>query len=184
MKKILKTRRLVLRPIRLSDAAKIFNSYAQDPKVTRYVTWPCHRSINETRNFIKACITVWRVGTGFPWAITLTKDKKLIGMIDLRFSDTRPFSYKRHMMDVGYVVMRPEWNKGYVTEALKEVLAFAFSIPGVYRVWAICDVKNRASARVMEKAGMTREGRLSKYTFHPNIDDRPCDVYLYAKTQK
>ena len=183
IQKIIKTRRLILRPTRLSDAKKIFNSYAQDLEVTRHVSWTPHQSVRETRNFMKACIKEWKTGTGFPWVITRAKDKKLIGMIGLRFSDVKLFSHKRHMMDVGYVVMRSEWNKGYVTEALKAVVSYAFSIPSVHRVWAICDVGNPASARLMEKVGMVREGRLRRYTFHPNISPEPCDVYLYAKVR-
>lgn len=183
MKNILKTRRLVLRPTRLSDAEKIFKRYAQDGEVTRYVTWKPHQSVQETRNFLKACIKEWKSGSRFPWIITRKSDNELIGMIGLRFSDVKLFSHKKHMMDVGYVIMRPEWNKGYVTEALQAVMDFAFSIPTVCRVWAFCDVKNSASARVMEKAGLVREGRMRKYTFHPNFDDKPCDVYLYAKVR-
>ena len=53
----------------------------------------------------------------------------------------------------------------------------------VTRVSGVCDVENLASARVLEKAGMLREGRLRRHTVHPNVSDHPRDVYLYARTR-
>jgi len=61
-------------------------------------------------------------------------------------------------------------------------LEFALAQPGVYRVWAYCDVENRASARVMEKVGMEREGLLRRYARFA-VSDEPRDVYMYAKTR-
>jgi len=84
--------------------------------------------------------------------------------------------------DVGYVLARQEWGRGFGTEALRGVLDFAFSQPAVQRVWAVCDVDNVASARVMEKAGMTREALVPAFIMHPNVSDQPRDVYRYART--
>jgi hypothetical protein len=51
---------------------------------------------------------------------------------------------------------------------------------GIFRVWALCDVDNLASARVMEKVGMQREGILRRWILHPNLSDEPRDVYCYS----
>ena len=67
-----------------------------------------------------------------------------------------------------------------MTEAVRGVIAWALAQPEIYRVAAVCDVENIASARVMEKAGMVREGLLQKYMIHPNISDVPRDCYMYA----
>ena len=82
------------------------------------------------------------------------------------------------MVSLGYVLKRSEWGKGYMTEAVRSVIEDSFKHPEIYRVWAVCDVENPASARVMEKVGMVREGRLARYIVHPNISDEPRDVFL------
>ena len=83
-------------------------------------------------------------------------------------------------LEIGYGMARAHWDKGYMTEALCAVIDWAFTQPDVYRVQALCDFDNIGSARVMEKAGMTREGLLRRYVLHPNISDEPRDAYLYA----
>jgi RimJ/RimL family protein N-acetyltransferase len=50
----------------------------------------------------------------------------------------------------------------------------------IFRIWAVCDVDNAASARVMEKAGMQREGVLRRWSVHPNISAEPRDSFCYA----
>ena len=67
-----------------------------------------------------------------------------------------------------------------MTEAMKAVMDWALRRGDVYRVWAVCDIDNLASARVMEKAGMQREGVLKRWSVHPNISAEPRDSYCYA----
>jgi RimJ/RimL family protein N-acetyltransferase len=63
------------------------------------------------------------------------------------------------------------------------VVDFAFSLPGMWRVWGVCDVENAGSARVMEKAGLSFEGVLRRHTIHPNVGTEPRDMRCYAKTR-
>jgi ribosomal-protein-alanine N-acetyltransferase len=67
-----------------------------------------------------------------------------------------------------------------MTEVLRAVIEWIFSQPGIYRVQAICDMENIASARVMEKTGMVREGLLRRYVLHPNLSAKPRDCFMYA----
>lgn len=55
------------------------------------------------------------------------------------------------------------------------------AVPSVSRVWAVCDVENRASARVLEKIGMRFEGILARWSIHPNLSDEPRDCRGYAR---
>ena len=71
-----------------------------------------------------------------------------------------------------------------MAEAITAVAGWAFSDPSVFRVWAVCDVENRASARVLEKAGFLREGVLKKWSLHPNISAIPRDCYSYSQTRQ
>lgn len=172
---IIETERLVLRPPRMEDAEAIFNSYASDEEVTRYLVWRPHTSIAETEEFLGRVVAFPEDGSRLTWALTLRGDDTLRGMIELR-----PHGHKA---DVGYVLARPFWGRGYTTEALRAVLDYAFSNPAMYRVWAVCDAENVASARVMEKAGMSFEGIFRRYQIRPQISPAPRDARCYSRVR-
>jgi [ribosomal protein S5]-alanine N-acetyltransferase len=65
-------------------------------------------------------------------------------------------------------------------EALVEVALWAMRQQGIWRIGAYCDVENRASAHVMEKAGLQREGILRRWIIHPNVSAEPRDCFSYA----
>ena len=171
----LETQRLLLRKPRAQDADVIFRVYARDPEVTRYLTWRTHTSIETTRDFIAQCAEWWRGGKAFPYVITRKGDGELQGMIEFRVNG--------HCMDFGYVLARPYWGNGLMPEAASALIALALGLPSIYRVQAICDVENRASARVLEKAGLLQEGLLRRNIVHPNISAEPRDTLLYAITR-
>ena len=169
---ILETERLRLRKPVLKDAEEICRQYAQDAEVTKYVSWRSHRTINETREFLRACLSAWEEGKSFHWAIVRKEDNQLVGMISARVDS--------HKWELGYVLARACWGMGHMTEVVKRLVAWAFQQPEIYRVWAVCDVDNLASARVMEKAGMTREGILRRWSVHPNVSPAPRDSFCYS----
>ena len=168
---ILRTDRLVLRPYREEDAEVIFELYATDTEVTRYLTWCPHQNLEETREFVRACIAAWPAGRDRTWAITL-EDDTLVGSIALRING--------HKADFGYVIGRPYWGRGYAGEALRAVVDHGLGRSGVFRVWGTCDVDNRASLRVMEKVGLQREGLLRAWVRHPGQGELPRDSWCYA----
>ena len=159
----------------MDDAEAIFSGYARDAEVTRFLSWTPHKSLADTRAYLRECIECWREQSRFLWAITRLSDGAVIGMIDLRPAG--------HMAETGYVLTRGEWGKGYMTEALGAVVEMALGLNRIYRVSAVCDVDNIASARVMEKAGMLREGLLKRFLLHPGMGPEPRDALSYAKTR-
>jgi [ribosomal protein S5]-alanine N-acetyltransferase len=171
----IETVRLRLRLPVLEDAPAIFDQYAQDPEVTRYLAWHPHRYLDETREFLRRCRTVWKDGSAFPWIILRKEDGRLMGMIEIRMSG--------HAVNLGYVLGRPYWGKGYAPEAVEVMIDWALGQREIYRVWAVCDVENQASARVLEKSGMVREGILRRWMVLSNRSDEPRDCYCYAKTK-
>jgi RimJ/RimL family protein N-acetyltransferase len=171
----IETERLVLRKPRLDDAHAIFEGWAQDEKVTRYLTWRPHERIEQTQEFVQSCIKAWEGKTRFPFMITLKESGEVIGMIDPRIEGPK--------VGIGYGAARAYWGKGYVPEATRAVIDWAFQQPFIYRVYATTDVENLASRRVLEKVGMQCEGILRKYIIHPNISDVPRDSYIYAITK-
>jgi RimJ/RimL family protein N-acetyltransferase len=88
-----------------------------------------------------------------------------------------------HGVELGYVLGRANWNHGYMTEAVQTVTAWLPGQPEIYRVWAVCDVDNSGSARVLEKAGFQREGILRRWTMHPNAGAQPRDCLCYARVK-
>ncbi len=168
----METERLVLRRPSLADAHSIFTTYAQDAEVTRYLTWPPHQSIRQTELFVARCALAWEEGGRFPWTILLKGEDSVVGMIEIRMGG--------HKAEVGYVLARSFWGKGIMTEALARVLEWTGSQPQIYRVWAVCDVENIASAHVLQKAGMKHEGILHRWIVHPNVSAEPRDCHCYA----
>jgi [ribosomal protein S5]-alanine N-acetyltransferase len=169
------TSRLILRLPQVEDAQAIYDGYAQDPEVVKYLTWRPHPDIETTRAFLLRCLQCWENSTAFPWVIVAKGNRSLVGMIELRIEPYRA--------DLGYGLARPFWGQGFATESVKAVLGWALDQPAIFRVWAVCDIENTASARVLEKAGMVREGILRRYILHPNISSEPRDAYCYAKVK-
>ena len=169
------TDRLLLRVPVSEDAQRIFDSYAQDPEVARYLTWRPSKVLADAKHHIHDRILAWRRGNICTWSIVETERNLLIGMIEIRI--------KGEVADVGYVIARAEWGKGYATEALRAVIEDGLAQPEITRVAAVCDVENLASARVMEKVSMVKEGILVRHMVHPNISDEPRDVYSYSNTR-
>lgn len=171
----LTTSRLQLRPPTAQDAEAIFRTYAQDTEVTRYLIWRPHPDIATTRAFLERCAEGWAQGTELTWVIAGRDDEQLRGMISLRPRDFQA--------SVGYVIARPWWGQGLMPEVARAVVEAALAEPAIYRVWAVCDEENLASARVMEKIGMQREGLMRRGVLHPNVSAEPRDCWLYARVR-
>jgi [ribosomal protein S5]-alanine N-acetyltransferase len=170
----LHTDRLILRRPAPGDAPAVYD-YGRDPHVTRYLIFPTHRSIADAEEFLATCPARWESGDEHCWLITLRGEGSIIGSIACR--------PRGHALDFGYALARAYWRQGYATEAAGAVVAWAGSNPDIYRVWAVCDVENTASARVLEKLGLTREGVLRRWLRHPNISPEPRDCYVYARVR-
>jgi ribosomal-protein-alanine N-acetyltransferase len=111
-------------------------------------------------------------GWRYAWAITETGSDRLIGMLEIRIASPRG--------ELGYVLAKRFWGRGYMAEALRPVVEWALRQKPIHRVEAFCDAENHGSARVLEKVGMMREGTLRKYFVHPNVSDVPRDCFLYS----
>ena len=172
---IFRTDRLALRPITMADAGPIFDSYAQDPDVTRFVIWQPHRSRSETEAYIGHCVTT-PPDAARTYTLLGREDHVVRGALDLRRAGP-------HRLEFGYVLARAWWGQGLMTEALTAIVDWALAQPSIFRISAVCDVENFGSARVMEKAGLTREGLLRRWLVHPNISGEPRDCFIYARVR-
>ena len=171
----LHTARLILRPIVLEDVRAIFDAYGRDPEVSRYTVWKSHRKVEDAEAYVRQCIAE-SPEVSRTYALCLRDGDALQGAVALRRT-------KRHQIEFGYVLARQWWGRGLMTEALTAVVEWALAQPDIFRVSGCCDIDNVASARVMEKAGLLREGLLRRWLVHPNMSDQPRDCVLYARVR-
>jgi ribosomal-protein-alanine N-acetyltransferase len=171
----LETPRLFLRRPQPEDAPLLFAAYAQDPGVTRYLTWRPHTEISQARGFIDGVVARWLANTEFCWFLFARDSREMIGCISARKED-RGFN-------LGFVLAQSQWGQGLMPEAITAVVQWAFTESWVWRIWAACDTENHASARALEKSGFTREALLTRYLVAPNISPEPRDCYSYARNR-
>jgi len=169
----LESPRLVYRRPAAADAAEIFGRYAADARVTRYVGFRAHASLDDTNAFIAWSDAEWDRWPAGPYLIRARAGNRLLGGTGLSFeTPTRAMT--------GYVLASDSWGQGYATEALRTMVALAANV-GVRRLYAICHTAHGSSWRVLEKGGFSREGVLRRYMEFPNLDDAgPSDVFCYS----
>jgi [ribosomal protein S5]-alanine N-acetyltransferase len=162
--------RIVLRGPLIGDAEALFSELTSDPEVTRYLSWPTHRNVEETRRVITG---LFNVGIDHTWLITLRDSGELVGQIG--YLDTEP-----HAVQVGYALGRQFWGRGLAGEALRLLLDHLRANPAVFRVAAYVHPDNLRSARVLERAGFTLEGQLARAIMFPSLSAEPQDALLYG----
>lgn len=166
------TPRLRLRvPVR-ADVDAMF-AYASDPEVTRFMDWPTHTRVETVAEFLAGALERWADGSEWSWVVTVPPADRAVGTISCR--------RRGHAIDFGYILARELWGRGLMTEAASAVVAWAGQLDGVHRVWATCDAENVGSARVLEKAGLAREGVLRCYAIKPNLGPLPRDAFIYSR---
>lgn len=165
------TKRLLLRPVRMSDAQQIYE-YSQDPQVALHVLWDAHRSIHQTRAYIRFLLKQYRSGLPGSFVIELSEEKRVIGTIG--FMWIQP---ENRSAEIGYSLSRAYWNNGLMSEALCAVVDYGFQKLHLNRMEAQHESDNPASGRVMLHAGMRYEGRLRQRLYNKG---RYVDVDLYA----
>jgi len=141
--------------------------------VTRLMDWKTHSDLSMSQEFIQATEAEWNRGSQHQWAITRQDTGQVIGAVAC--------GELSHRVSIGYVLARPEWNMGFATEAADALVQLVELVPGVARIWATCDTENLASAKVLEKCGLIKEGILRNWSFRPNLEGAVRDSYVYAK---
>ena len=143
--KELESERLLLRHIRRDDAQRIFDCWASDPEVTRYLTWQPHASVAVTEAIVARWLADYDKPDTYRYGIELRETGELIGMIDV-------VGYHHGNPVIGYCSGRAYWGNGYMTEALKALCAALFEAGySMIRIEAVRE--NIGSNRVIQKAG-------------------------------
>ena len=168
---VLETEDLILRKPQKKDAKDIY-LYASDEQVARYVLWEPHRSLAETRLFVRDLRSRVRAGYPSSWVGVLRDTGRVIGTIGFVW-----YSTDNHSAELGYSFSREYWNRGYATQALKIVIDTVFRYLPVKRLEAQHDLRNPASGRVMQKCGFRQEGILRNRILNKG---EYVDTALYA----
>lgn len=141
----LDTERLHLRYITAADTQRIFDCWASDPEVTKFLTWNAHSSVDVTEKYVRFILGEYKKADTYRWGIVIRETDELIGMIDV-------VGYHHGAPVVGYCSGRAYWGNGYMTEALRAVTAALFEDGYDTVVIEAADL-NIGSNRVIEKAG-------------------------------
>lgn len=169
---ILQTRRLILRPFELADAAEV-QRLAGDYAIadtTANIPHPYPDGVAE--QWIQYYQNRFVEGKEVVFAIVLRAGTLLAGSIGLHRLDA-PDEHG----EIGYWIGVPFWGQGYCTEAAAAVIAYGFTRLQLQRIYACHFARNPASGRVMEKNGMAREGCLRR---HLKRRDRFEDLVYYG----
>ncbi|MFE0188735.1 GNAT family N-acetyltransferase [Streptomyces sp. NPDC059008] len=169
----IRTARLDLRPVTADDFAAI-HTYQRRPEVCRYLYWgPLDEAGSRESVANKTARTTLRdSGDILQLAVVVRDTDTLVG--DVTFVWT---SREHRQGGIGYVLNPDHFGRGYATEAGRALLKLGFEELGLHRVQAELDGRNTASARVLERLGMRREGHLRENEF---LDGVWTDEVVYA----
>jgi ribosomal-protein-alanine N-acetyltransferase len=167
----LETEQLILRDVRVEDAAAIY-AYSSQPVFYQSLGRKIPASLDDTQRRIETSLTgvPWRMPRN--WVVELKAESRIIG--DCGFNVYRPDNRRA---EVNYAIDPAYWNRGLATEAVLCVLEYGFNRLNLNRIQAICHTANASSARVIQKAGLTFEGLLRDYIW---FEQGPMDMNMHS----
>ena len=169
---------LILRRFSMEDAHSMYDNWASDSEVTKYLSWSAHKDIFTTKKVLDSWLPKYEDTQYYQWAIDLKSIGEPIGSIALVQIDN-----DIEMCEIGYCIGRAFWNKGVMTEALKAVIAFCFNEIVFNRIMARHHLGNPASGRVMQKCGLKYEGLLRQVMKNNKGELVDCKYYSILKEE-
>ncbi|WP_293893244.1 GNAT family N-acetyltransferase [Flavobacterium sp.] len=150
----IETERLLLRRLNNDDAAEVL-SLRSNPDIMKYIPRPLAKTIEDALAHIAMIEDKIVDNTGINWGITIKGESKIIGIIG-----HYKISPENHRAEIGYM-SAPEFNgKGYMSEAIKAVVAYGFEQMNLHSIEAIIDPENIASERVLQKNCFVKEAHI------------------------
>lgn len=175
--KRIETERLILRPFRLDDAESMYENWAKDPEVTKFLTWQSYSSVETANKILSIWTKEYEKKDFYQWAIELKELGQPIGSISVVEQKE-----KEQLAQIGYCIGKAWWGQGITAEALKAVMDFLFDEVGMNRVEAMHDARNPNSGKVMVKCGMTYEGKRRQAVWsNAGIGDECCYAMLRSE---
>ena len=170
--KTLETERLILRRFTVEDAQPMFDNWASDPEVTKYLMWPTHQSVDVSKSVLESWVPLYSDEKYYQWAIALKDTGEPIGSIAVVNQNEQA-----EVAHIGYCIGRKWWHQGIMSEALKAVMEFLFDTVEYNRLESRHDPRNPNSGKVMQKCGMKYEGTMRSSDWN---NQGICDACYYA----
>lgn len=168
----IETQRLILRRASTEDAQAMFDHWASDPDVTKYLTWPVHASPDVSQQVLQSWVDGYQQDNFYQWLIVPKDVGQPVGSI----SGMNPNDLLS-CVEMGYCIGQPWWHQGITSEALQGVIRYLFDTCDFHRITAKHDTNNPHSGAVMKKCGMTYEGTSRQSDYN---NQGICDTVHYA----
>ena len=150
----IETDRLLLRQFKEEDVSAAFHNWTSDDKVTEYLRWPTHKSIEITKSIMKEWVNLYKNKDFYQWAIIFKEyGDEPIGTISVVNKNE-----KLNIMHIGYCIGSKWWNRGITSEAFSGIIPYLFEKVKVNRIESQHDPNNPNSGKVMMKCGLKYEG--------------------------
>jgi [ribosomal protein S5]-alanine N-acetyltransferase len=165
--------RLKLRLLEAEDALPMYELLQAAEISHNVLNIPHPYPLEKAQSFIASAQEANLEGRQYSWAMLTQEAEIFVGVITLAITWGHWRGY------LGYWVGKAYWSQGYMSEAVARALQFGFQDLELNRIHAECFVENIGSARVMEKAGMQRDGTLREYVFQ-EASGRFRDLHHYS----
>ena len=163
--------KITLRKMQEKDANDLFQYYNNE-NVYQYLDWNGPKSVEDAERIIK----IWNKGFEEGWILRFAIAEKatniIIGTIFLN-------NFEGRRAEIGYELSESYWNKGIMSEAIKEILHLSFNQLAITRVQAFVCEENIASKHLLEKFNFHKEGYLRQYECH-TASGKCKDMYIYS----
>lgn len=170
IKKSLSSEKLMLREFTKSDWVNV-HQYASKDIVCQYQPWGPNTE-KDSKDFVHQIIKDSTQKPRKRFGLAVIYKEMMIGAVELNIRD-----FINKVGEIAYIVNPDYWGKGVATEAATMLIDFGFKELKLHRIYATCDPRNVASSRVLEKLGMTMEGKLRENIF---IKDGWRDSLIYS----
>lgn len=154
----IETHRLIIRPWSLEDAPAALRNWAADPLVQIPLAEPVYADREAVETLIEKYMLSFETEGKYRWAIQLKETGECVGLI--AFFSLDPVNEHG---EIEYGIGREYWGRGLITEACKAVIQYGFETMGLHRIQISYKEYNKASLRIIEKCGFTREGIYREY---------------------
>ena len=156
---ILETERITIRPLKISDAEAIYNNWATDPDVLKYVRWNAHKSINTTIEWLKHEESGIEDDLSYQWGLVNKENGEIFGSGSLSYNE------EQKMFEIGYAIMKKCWNQGLTTEAVRAIINYAVKELKQTKLFARHAKENQVSGKVLERIGFLyqKDGKYSSF---------------------
>ena len=156
---VLESDRLVLRRMEPRDAPGLF-AYTSDPDMVKHLPLSLTPDLADAEKAIDGFMEMYAARRVAPWGISLKATDEHIGICGFE-----SWNAMTDRAEIGFIVARAQWNKGYATEAATRVMRFGFEVMHLNRLEARCKIENEVSSHLLERLGMQYEGLLREHSY-------------------